>query len=165
MLRTRKGILLVVTLIAASALVVLIFIGVKILGTALSGFGSAISSSEWVTPQSREAVETVGHFKIPTSAQDVRIYSESSLNDRFIYVSFEISPSELESFLATTYVGDLGVSSPPSEFYSLPLELNWKIDTEKEHLSGRGNGPQVTSQAVIVDNSDGGYVVYLVVFL
>lgn len=159
--RRKSKILLIIVCAVVFLIISMVFISIWVFSVAFQGFGE-VASTEWITPLSRNGIERQGHFHIPASARDVKIYIEDSLNDRFIYVSFKIAPVELESFLDTTSIGNLTVSQPPSMFHTLPRELKWAIDLEKEYLSGKG---EQIRQEIVINSDNIEYIIYLVVFL
>jgi hypothetical protein len=110
-------------------------------------------------PDSQAVLESQAHIEFPPSANHIDcgyIFMQGSE----AWIRFEMSPSDLDTFLASTFV--LSVDKTP-----IPDNVNFHYPTEyiREHLYGKGSGEEGRvsfTHYILIDITDPErYVVYV----
>jgi hypothetical protein len=107
----------------------------------------------------------MGNFTLPVSARNLNATSKA-WQDCLVYLDFEMDASELEDFLATTYISEpLTMTGTLSGFDEFAYE-RWELDRSKQYLYGAGGDGSSEGQYIAIDTDDPeNYKVYLISLL
>lgn len=112
-------------------------------------------------------LEDKAMFKLPPSAQGMKVTTKSGSSWCDIGVRFEMQPNELSQFVNSTRVGSLSSSTQPHWFNDgqeqVLRETGMNLESMKSYLFGSINIDGLNQQFVLVDTSDPKiYAIYLV---
>jgi hypothetical protein len=112
---------------------------------------------------SNDQIERFGRLKMPASAQNVSAVADGAQGCS-VYLTFQIPPSDLDPFVATTMITPpLMPTQQPEGFESLPPTVKWSLPVGKPYLAGQTEESFKEYQWIAVDTSDAAkYTVYVI---
>lgn len=168
--KTLRNILIVVgiTVVILGAVIFYIF------AEALKGIGGWMRYDGgclewWGGPDDPATIETGAHLTLPPSTGNLSAHS-AAFQDCFVFVSFTMVSTELDSFITSTYVSELE-NVPGSQLESftslLGSDVDWRFEDAQTYLYGSGSSkPGGSSQGIVIEAiSPMLYKVYVVSFL
>ncbi|MBZ0297773.1 MAG: hypothetical protein K8L99_34780 [Anaerolineae bacterium] len=174
--RKRKSLrnILILLGITIAILGMMSAVALYIFAEAVKGVGEWVSYdggclSWWGGPDDPAAIETGAHLSLPSSTENLFAHSVA-FQDCFVFVSFTMVATDLDPFLASTYVSELEsvTGSQLGTFTSLlGSDVDWHFVDERTYLYGEGssNLGGVSQYIAIEVMSPMLYKVYVVTFL
>jgi hypothetical protein len=159
-MNSRKSrLIFIVGIVVALAGVLLAMWISNIGGVACIGVSQEISST------SLQEIENFAHLKFTPSTTNVTMYAPARCYSRHFYIHFDIDPTELDIFVASTRIGLLdSQADQPTAFSTVPESLGWKLDFANLSLTGTSPNALDYQQSIAVDTSNSEqYSVYIVV--
>lgn len=109
------------------------------------------------------------YFELPSSAAGLKQQSIQSSRSCTLWVKFEISPTELENFIVTTFVqtplSSINMPQSIGGVEYIQQQTGWKLASATSYVAGetKGSGKlYLDQQWLFVDTSDQSkYVIYL----
>lgn len=155
------GILLVLIIAVVLVGIVIISSSAKSVGEWLASDSSCLGTK----PYSLEKIEQMARVSLPASITGLQAEA-SGIQDCEIFLSFNMNPDELTSFISSTYIKNpLSKGQLPDYFNNYPSALKWTLDVNQSYLVGEGikNGEH---QYILVDtDAPLTYKVYFATFL
>jgi hypothetical protein len=170
--RLKKIIIIFSAIVMICAVAFLI--GLYIFAESMEGIGDYLSFDgecigQW-SPDNPTAVEQSANLTLPPSATNL-FADSTAFQDCFVFVSFDMAATDLETFLASTYVSELdrvtGSQLTPLISNLIQNDVDWSFDNEATYLYSRGSHESnLVSQTIVIANPDSDiYTVYVVTFL
>jgi hypothetical protein len=121
---------------------------------------------QWGGSENQTAIEQGAGISFPASASNITASSVAFM-DCSINVRFSMAATDLDSFLASTYVNELTPRAGSTlSTLILNYDVDWHFDGEKLYLVGEGNNSGMEHQDIVVDTSNETiYIVYVVTLL
>ena len=126
--------------------------------------GSIVMCEE-IRSSSPQEIEAYAHVVFPPNSANIVMYSpEGCKSARHFFVRFQLDPSDLAEFIASTRVNVLSPENArPPTFAKIPDNLDWLIEAVKFGLAGSSPNSLDYQQDIGIDISDPNrYTVYFV---